>query len=92
MKRLLNLLFVVLLLLAVVPSSSAQSGSGYNLSWNVIASGGTTFSSGDNYTLGATLGQAAPGSLSGGNYALSGGFWNGVITNYDVYLPIVLRG
>lgn len=92
MKRILSLLLVVLLLLIAVPSSNAQSGSGYDLSWNVIAGGGATFSVGDNYTLGATIGQAAAGPLSGGNYTLSGGFWNGALANYNVYLPIVLRG
>ena len=91
MKRVLSLLPVVVLLLVAVPSSSAQSGNGYDLSWNVIADGGTTFSLVDSYTLGATLGQSGACSLSGGNYTLSGGFWNSVITNFDIYLPIVLR-
>ena len=92
MKRILSLLPIVLLMLMIVPSSSAQSGNGYDLSWNVIAGGGTTFSTGEDYTLGATIGQAAAGPLSGGSYTLSSGFWNGAIANYGLYLPIVLRG
>lgn len=91
MKRLLNLLSVILLMLMFVPASSAQSGD-YDLSWNVIAGGGTTFSSGEGYTLGATIGQAAASSLSGGGYTLNSGFWNSALANYSLYLPIVLRG
>ncbi|CAG0937572.1 hypothetical protein TFLX_06513 [Thermoflexales bacterium] len=91
MKRLLHLLPVILLMLMIVPSSGAQSG-GYDLSWNVVAGGGTTFSTGEDYTLGATIGQAAANSLSGGGYTLNGGFWNGTMASYNIYLPIVLRG
>ncbi len=91
MKRFLSLVPVILLLLMIVPSGGAQSGNGYDLSWNVIASGGTTFSSGYHYALGATLGQATAGPLSDGSNMLGGGFWSGVIANHAIYLPIVLR-
>jgi hypothetical protein len=91
MKRFLSLVPFILLLLVIAPSGGAQSSNSYDLSWNVIASGGTTFSSGYNYTLGATLGQATAGPLSDGSYILGGGFWGGVIANHGIYLPIVLR-
>jgi hypothetical protein len=81
MRRILSLLPVVLLMLMSVPSSSAQSGNGYDLSWNVIAGGGMTFSAGDNYRLGATTGQVLASSSSGGNHMLNSGFWNGTIAS-----------
>jgi len=54
----------------------AQSGNGYNLTWNTIDSGGQMFSIGNGYELGGTIGQPDAGLLTGaGGYALKGGFW-----------------
>lgn len=69
----------------------AQTGDGYDLSWNTSDGGGTTWSEGG-YTLGGTVGQADAGLPQGGGYELSGGFWVGGIVRYGVYLPLVLRG
>jgi hypothetical protein len=30
--------------------------------------------------------------LSGGGYTLNGGFWGGAALNYNIYLPLVLKG
>ena len=78
------------LLLASV--ALAQSGGGYDLCWNTVDGGGTTFSAGGDYTLGGTAGQPDAGLLSGGGYVLSGGFWSGgAVARYRIYLPLVLR-
>jgi hypothetical protein len=73
----------------------AQTGGGYDLTWNTLDGGGATFSAGGDYQLGGTLGQPEAGQLSGGGYALSGGFWVGggeaVEAGYNVYLPSILR-
>jgi hypothetical protein len=69
----------------------AQSGGGYDLTWNTIASGGTTFSTGGGYELGGTAGQPGTGTFSGGGYALNAGFWNGVNTFLKLFLPFVAR-
>jgi hypothetical protein len=73
----------------------AQTGGGYDLTWNTLDGGGATFSTGGDYQLGGTLGQPEAGQLSGGGYALSGGFWVGggeaVGVGYDIYLPSILR-
>ncbi len=70
-----------LLLLATlafgVPSlAHAQSGGAYNLEWNTLTGGGQTFATGGAYSVGGTTGQADAGSLAGGAYSLSGGFWH----------------
>jgi hypothetical protein len=85
------LLLVLLLLLTVATSVSAQSGGGYDLSWNTVDGGGTTWSEGGGYSLGGTVGQPDAGVLSGGGYTLAGGFWGGAAARYGVYLPLVLR-
>ncbi len=72
------------------PIGHAQTGGGYNLTWNTIAGGGSTFSTGGGYALGGTAGQAGAGTLTGGGYTLNGGFWAG-IPPYATYLPLVLK-
>ena len=62
-----------LALLAMVSATAAADT--YDLSWNAIAGGGTSSATGGVYSLGATIGQAATGPLSGGSYNLVSGFW-----------------
>jgi hypothetical protein len=46
--------------------------------WYTIAGGGsTTPSTGGSFALAGTIGQAGAGTLSGGPYTLTGGFWAG---------------
>jgi hypothetical protein len=52
-------------------------GQSYSIDWHVVAGGGGTSTGGD-YTLSGTIGQAEAGeTLSGGAYTLQGGFWTG---------------
>jgi hypothetical protein len=94
MKRFIFPSLLVLMLVASVSSSQAQSGGGYDLTWSTIDGGGATFSTGGSYSLGGTLGQPDAGLMSGGAYALAGGFWGGTPLsnyNYNLYLPLVLK-
>jgi hypothetical protein len=82
------------LLLATVALASAQGDGGYDLSWWTVDGGGATFNHGGGYTLGGTAGQPEPGLLTGGDYALGGGFWGGgaaAAVKYELYLPLVMR-
>ena len=86
------LLLVILFLGAT--TALAQSSGSFDLSWNTVNGGGQTFSTGGPYTLGATVGQADAGALSGGGYILEGGFWGGIEVvppGSRVCLPLVLR-
>lgn len=79
-------------LMMLVSAALAQSGGGYDLSWNTVDGGGLTFAAGGSYRLGGTAGQADTGTMIGGVYTLSGGFWAGwPAMRYRVYLPLVLR-
>jgi len=72
----------------------AQSGGGYDLTWNTVDGGGYTWSEGGGYALGGTIGQPDAGALSAGEYALLGGFWAGGAVpsmQYRIYLPLTLR-
>ncbi len=85
-------LILVVLVVVLLPALVlvAQAGSDYDLSWNTVDGGGGT-SSGDPYTVSGTVGQADAGTMSGGNYALVGGFWGATNIEYSLYLPVVVR-
>src|SRR5262245_25524450 len=67
-----------LLTALVVAIAFAQSGGGFDLSWNTIDGGGAT-STGGGYELSSTAGQPDAGSnaapMTGGGFELVGGFW-----------------
>lgn len=85
----------ILLLIALSGLAAAQTGGGYDLTWNTISGGGITFSDGGGYTLGGTVGQMDAGVLSGGSFVLAGGFWGrgmaGMPAGFHFYLPLVLK-
>ena len=70
-------LVVTLTLLLIASTAHAQSGGGYNLSWNSIDGGGEMFSTGGGYEIGSTIGQPDAGEtvMTGGGYAVTSGFW-----------------
>jgi hypothetical protein len=66
-------LVATLLLAAGAFSARAQS---YSIDWSTIDGGGST-STGGVYSVSGTIGQPdAGGSMTGGNYSLTGGFWS----------------
>lgn len=91
MKRILLMLPVALLFLVSIGTARAQTGGGYDLTWNSIDGGSATFSTGGGYSLGGTIGQADAGTSGGGAYSLSGGFWAGVTASYPAFVPVAMR-
>lgn len=64
------------LIFAMFAASAAQTGGTFDLSHNVIASGGGSNSTGGNFRIEGTAGQNLAGTQStGGNFSLRGGFW-----------------
>jgi hypothetical protein len=95
MKRAIILIPIILILLVSAAISHAQSGGGYDLTWNTLDGGGG-IASGGVYELRGTLGQPDAGQISAGAYTLGGGFWGGgvlVVGSLDkkVYLPVVIK-
>jgi hypothetical protein len=65
-----------LLWLGMTRPLAAQTGGGYDLTWNVMGGGGDKgHDDGGVYSLRGTIGQPAVGVLTGGSYSLTGGFW-----------------
>ncbi len=87
---------VLIAALLSVTIATAQTGSGYDLTWNTL-DGGSGATAGGGYTLDGTLGQWDAGVQSGGGYTLMGGFWSGVseesAVTFDhwLYLPLVQK-
>ncbi len=92
-------LMILLLLFSAVGATHAQSGGGYDLTWNTIDNGGATFATGGGYELGGTIGQPDAGSSTGESptrpYTLWGGFWPGggrIPTPPEyIFLPLIMR-
>ncbi len=69
-------LIMLLLLAGFVGAVSSARAQGYAINWHKVAGGGGT-SSGGNYSVSGTIGQAdASSAMTGGNYPLTGGFWS----------------
>ena len=68
----------VLALLLVGMAACEGQAQPYSVDWYTIDGGGGT-STGGAYTLSGTIGQPAVGLLTGGSFALEGGFWPGLI-------------
>ena len=58
--------------------------------WDVTGGGGGHAEAGI-YSLDGTIGQAIAGKISNTPYELCSGFWCGAVTDYKVYLPIVVK-
>jgi hypothetical protein len=88
----LGIVGMLLALLIIAQLASAQGDSSYDLVFWTADGGGGAFSTGGAYQLSGTIGQPDAGTMSGGGYVLSGGFWSGAVAaEFDVYLPLVLR-
>lgn len=97
MKQLSSLalsLSILIVLLLAGRAVYAQTGSGYDLSWNTVDSSSSPVT-GSGYMLTGLAGQPDAGmSLTGGGYTLAGGFWIEGSANSrksTVHLPIVLK-
>ena len=65
------LLAIVIAILGLTSPAFSQ----LDIPWFTVDAGGHTFSTGAAFQLGGTCGQSDAGSLSAGDYQLTGGFW-----------------
>jgi hypothetical protein len=74
----------------VVSIGVAQTGSGYNLSWNVVGGGGSQGMTGSNYSLDSTAGQNVIAISSGSGRDLPQGFWS-FLTQIRQFVPLIAK-
>lgn len=58
----------------IIPLTAGLAAAAYTLNWATLDGGGGQ-SSGGNYTVAGTIGQPDAGTMNGGLYAVTGGFW-----------------
>jgi hypothetical protein len=68
-------LFLLLLVFCVSGTTFAQSSSRFTITRNVIAVGGTTFSTSSRFKLGSTIAQPLAAVPSSSRFSILGGFW-----------------
>jgi hypothetical protein len=90
-KKLLLLLYLIILVLGLTSPVLAKSSAAYDLSWWTVDSGGVTGSTSGNYTLSGTAGQPDTGSLSSGDYDLASGFWGSILGKLQNFLPLIKK-
>jgi len=95
-KSIVLLVLILFLLgnaLAFVGVVHADESRTFTLPWSVIGSGGMGGTAGS-YTIHSTLGQPVAGSLDGGAYHLTSGFWTEVfesIAEFFNFLPMIIK-
>ena len=77
LRRLLATAAAAIALGAVLGMFTDVSAVSLSLTWYTVDGGGHTFSTGHRLELGGTIGQPDAGTLTGGHFVLSGGFWLG---------------
>ena len=87
---------VVLLLIAVTGSLALAQPEPLQIPWYTFHGGGASAAAGGAFALSGTVGQPGAGALSGGDYALRGGFWGLAPAAFGpgetwIYLPLVQR-
>ena len=87
---LLALLTVLLLSLVLVAAAAAQTGSGFDLSWHVVGSGGSRMTGGV-YQLDGTVGQVAVGETITTARTILQGFWQDFVHAVRLFLPITMK-
>lgn len=92
MKILMIWVSILLLALALIGPVLAQVSSHFDLSWNLLSSGGGSRNSA-NYQIDDVLGQWPDGQSTSTHYQIDSGFWpagRGADASH-LYLPLVLN-
>jgi hypothetical protein len=90
--RVKRITLIVIALLLLGGSALAMSSTNYALDWFVplTGSGGGPVSSA-HYAADFTVGQVVIGAASSANYTAGLGYWYGIGSRYQIFLPIILR-
>ena len=88
----LAIMLVVLVLLLLAGGALAMSSPNYSIEWMVpLTGGGGGEASSANYKVNLTIGQSTIGEASSANYGACIGYWCGVESTYQIFLPLTLK-
>ena len=88
MSNLARLLSVFLLVISIL-GGVVLAANRYDIPWHVMSGGGGTSSGGD-YMINATIGQAVAATSRGNDYQACIGYWCGNVPGWHLYLPKML--
>jgi apolipoprotein N-acyltransferase len=93
-KRMLTgIVGALLCLLLLAGAALAMSSPNYRLDWFTPLTAGAGGPAGSpGYAVDVTVGQSAIGTLASASYQICLGYWCGASVQYDLYLPLLLRG
>ncbi len=86
-------MFVLLIALFLAPlclTHADQTSSSYTIPWHTMDGGGG-YCQGGSYSLQGVMGQPDAGSMHGGKYTLSGGYWPVFKQWWQQFLPDILK-
>ncbi len=87
-KQIFLAIVLLLLLSAILLNSTTLAADGPEITRYATSAGGA--SEGGEYSLQGTIGQAETGTVTGGEYDLSGGFWGGIVVQIqELFLPLI---
>ena len=93
MRKRISVLFVMILFGLLLTCAVLAAAGELSLSWWSVDGGGGQ-SIGGEYTLQGAIGQPEAGTIEGGDYSLTGGFWAGPSAtgspDWTNYLPLVI--
>lgn len=90
-KRLLLILYLIILMSVLATPVLAETSATYDLSWWTVDGGGAVGLTSGNYALSGTAGQPDASALSNGDYDLTGGFWAGILEYLRNFLPLIVK-
>lgn len=86
------ILLTAAIVLLLTGHALAMSSTNYRLDWFVpLTGGGGGPMQSANYAVNLTVGQSVIGAAASANYGVGLGYWYGAMTQYRIYLPLVLR-
>jgi hypothetical protein len=89
MKRIFITLAATLLVVVVLLAGVHAAGV-FAVDWSSVDGGGDR-SSGGAYVIDGTIGQADAGTLSGGRFTVTGGYWAVALPRSRVLVPLIRR-
>ena len=87
----MTILLALTAILLLAGSALAMSSTHYRLDWFTPMTGGGASANSASYAVNLTVGQTAIGVSSSANYGAGLGYWYGAVTQFRIYLPVVLK-
>ena len=91
-KKQIAILLTIIAVLLITGHALSMSSTNYRLDWfTSLTGGGGGEASSAHYVINFTVGQSVIGESSSKNYGTGLGYWYGVLQEWFIHLPIVMK-